>query len=88
MEKSLFFIRWKNNFDRPSHFPSYFLSLFKILSSTIEKIEKLQRGFLWSRTRESKRDHLINWDLVCKSKVDGGLGFGKVSLRNRALLGK
>ncbi|KAL6337749.1 hypothetical protein AAG906_037343 [Vitis piasezkii] len=39
-------------------------------------------------TREGKKDHLISWDLVCKSKVEGGLGFGKVSLKSRALLGK
>ncbi|RVX05009.1 hypothetical protein CK203_019326 [Vitis vinifera] len=41
-----------------------------------------------SGTREGKKDHLISWDLVCKSKVEGGLGFGKVSLKSHALLGK
>ena len=25
---------------------------------------------------------------MCRSKEQGGLGFGKISLRNRALLGK
>ena len=71
-----------------SHIPTYFLSLFKFSSSVARKIEKLQRNFLWLRDKESKRIHLISWDLVCKSKVERGLGFGKVSLRNCALLGK
>ena len=52
------------------------------------KIERLQRDFLWSRVGECKRDHLISWDVVCKPKAKGGLGFGKISLRNYAFLGK
>ena len=52
------------------------------------KIERLQRDFLWSGIGEGKRDHLVSWDVVCKPKAIGGLGFGKISLRNLALLGK
>ncbi|RVX13277.1 Histone-lysine N-methyltransferase ASHH1 [Vitis vinifera] len=37
---------------------------------------------------EHKRDHIVSWDLVCKAKGEGGLGFGKTLVRNRALLGK
>ncbi|RVW69156.1 hypothetical protein CK203_064456 [Vitis vinifera] len=48
----------------------------------------MQREFLWSGVGEGKRDHLVNWDIVCKPKSRGGLGFGKISIRNVALLGK
>ena len=68
--------------------PSYFLSLFKIPTSVAAKIERVQRDFLWSRVGEGKRDHFVSWDVVCNPKVKGGLGFGKISLRNLALLGK
>ena len=68
--------------------PCYFLSLFKLPASVAAKIERLQRDFLWSGIREGKRDHLVRWDVVCKPKEIGGLGFENISLRNLALLGK
>ncbi|RVW26926.1 putative ribonuclease H protein [Vitis vinifera] len=71
-----------------SHIPSYFLSLFKISISIASKIEKMQRDFLWSGAGEGKRDHLIRWEVVSRSREMGGLGFGKTSMRNSALLGK
>ncbi|RVW16838.1 hypothetical protein CK203_098160 [Vitis vinifera] len=63
-------------------------TLIRIIFLVAAKIEKLQRDFLWSRVGEGKRDHLVSWDVVCNSKVKGGLGFGKISLRNLSLLGK
>lgn len=71
-----------------SHIPSYLLPLFKIPAAVVGKIEKLQMDFLWLGAIETKRDHLTRWDLVCKPKVKGGLGFGKIPLSNHALLGK
>ena len=64
-----------------SHIINYFLSLFKIPAIVAAKIERLHRDFLWSRVGECKRDHLISWDVVCKPKAKGGLGFGKISLK-------
>ena len=37
---------------------------------------------------EGKRGHLVGWDLMCRLKEFGGLGLGKIALRNQALLGK
>ncbi|RVW83275.1 Transposon TX1 uncharacterized 149 kDa protein [Vitis vinifera] len=71
-----------------THMPCYFLSLFKLPASVAAKIERLQRDFLWSGIGEGKRDHLVRWDVVCKPKEIGSLGFGNSSLRNLALLGK
>ncbi|RVW92839.1 LINE-1 retrotransposable element ORF2 protein [Vitis vinifera] len=59
-----------------------------IPASVAVRIERLQRDFLWSGVGEGKRDHLVSWDVVCKSKMKGGLGLGRISLRNSALLGK
>ena len=71
-----------------SHIPSCFLSLHKIPSSVATKVEKMQRDFFLSRFGKEKRDHLISWTQIYKSKKEGGLGFENISLRNRTSLGK
>ena len=50
------------------------LSLFKISVRVAKKLEKLMQDFLWHGASDSRRDHLVSWDVCCKSKQDGGLG--------------
>ena len=64
------------------------LNLFVESTSMAAKIERLQKDFLWSGVGKGKRDHLVSWDVVCKPRAKWGLGFGKISLRNLAILGK
>ena len=64
------------------------LNLFVESTSMTAKIERLQKDFLWSGVGKGKRDHLVSWDVVCKPRAKWGLGFGKISLRNLAILGK
>lgn len=35
-----------------------------------------------------KRDHLVNWEVVCRPKSHGGLGIGRLKEKNIALLSK
>ena len=44
-----------------SSLPTYFLSLFTIPTHVANKIEKLQRDFLWG----DRKIHLVGWDKVC-----------------------
>ncbi|XP_057839248.2 uncharacterized protein LOC131049223 [Cryptomeria japonica] len=67
--------------------PVYFLSLFKISIAMVEKLEKIQRSFLWTGMEEKARISLVNWELVYKPKYMGGLGI-RISDLNKALLTK
>lgn len=37
-------------------------------------------------TAQNKRVHLINWDIVCRPKCNGGLGIKKAAAMNKAML--
>ncbi|XP_059629652.1 uncharacterized protein LOC132272538 [Cornus florida] len=71
-----------------SSLPTYFLSLFQIPCSVADRIEKIQRDFLWGGRGEEFKYHLVNWDQVCQPLRFGGLGIRKIVPFNRALLGK
>ena len=47
------------------------------------KIEKLQRDFLWG----DSKTHQLGWDKVCMPIANGGLGITKLTTFNKALLG-
>ncbi|RVX23461.1 Transposon TX1 uncharacterized 149 kDa protein [Vitis vinifera] len=60
-----------------------------VIERISRRLDGWQKAYLsFSGVGEGKRDHLVSWDAVCKPRVKRGLGFGKIPLRNRALLGK
>uniref|UniRef100_A0A2N9GUS3 Reverse transcriptase zinc-binding domain-containing protein n=1 Tax=Fagus sylvatica TaxID=28930 RepID=A0A2N9GUS3_FAGSY len=71
-----------------SSLPTYFLSLFTIPKSVANRLEKLQRDFLWGGMGNNFKHHLVGWDKVCVPKAKGGLGVRSLVLFNKALLGK
>ncbi|RVW27006.1 putative ribonuclease H protein [Vitis vinifera] len=68
--------------------PIYQLSLFRMPKLVAKRLEKLQRDFLWGGGRMERKIHLINWEVVCTQKENGGLGIRKIDLLNKALLSK
>jgi hypothetical protein len=55
----------------------------------VDKLEKIQRNFLWSaRGSEKNRLSLVSWDTICKPKSRGGLGVRRISNLNNILLTK
>lgn len=68
--------------------PIYFLSILKCPMSMAHRIEKLERDFLWQSGGNLKKFHLMDWESVCRRKVESGLGFRHIRDMNQALLRK
>ncbi len=68
--------------------PIYALSLFGILGKIAERMEKIQRDFLWNGNEGKKRYPLVAWEKVCLPKRYGGLGIRKITHLNKALRAK
>ena len=71
-----------------SSLPTYYLSLFTIPVNVANRIERIQRNFLWGSYGDGVNHHLVNWDIVCSPINYGGLGVKKLVVFNKALLGK
>ena len=63
-----------------SSLPTYYLSLFTIPISVANRIEKIQRNFLWGVKEVETNFHLVNWDTVCSLITYGGLGVKKLDV--------
>jgi len=71
-----------------SSLPVYYLSLFKMPKKVTTEINKIQRRFLWNGKHESRISALVKWEVVQRSKKEGGLAVGDLLIKNAALLFK
>ena len=62
--------------------------LVRMPTVVANRLEKLQRNFLWGGGVIEKKSHLIKWDVICSEKEQGGLGLRKLTVMNKVLLGK
>ena len=71
-----------------SSLPTYFLSLFTIPLAMTDRLERIQRNFLWGSYEEAFKYPLVAWNKVCWPVETEGLGIRRFGLFNQALLGK
>jgi hypothetical protein len=71
-----------------SNIPTYYLSLFPIPVRVANRLNKIQKDFLWGGIGDEAKFHLVNWNKICTPLHAGGLGAHNFIQFNRALLGK
>ncbi|GMI85885.1 hypothetical protein like AT4G29090 [Hibiscus trionum] len=69
-----------------SSLPIYYLSLFKMPTSIVQKLNSIMAGFLWGDSPSSKKIHWLKWDQICSDFSNGGLGVRNIEVQNRLLL--
>ena len=52
------------------------------------RIEKLQRDFLWYGMGDEFKIRFVGWDKACAPIANSGLGIRKLTSFNKVLLGK
>jgi len=68
--------------------PAHFLSLLPLPVSVANKLEAIQRKFLWGSFGSDVKFHLVRWNIIKNPVPEGGLGVRDLRLFNEALLGK
>ncbi|GKV47795.1 hypothetical protein SLEP1_g54657 [Rubroshorea leprosula] len=71
-----------------SSIPAYTMQTVLLPHSTCDAIDKMNRNFLWGTKTGNSRPHLVSWEVVCRSKDQGGLGLRAARDNNRALVAK
>lgn len=68
--------------------PVYMMQTALAPAAVCDKLNRLNRNFIWDNIDGQSKAHLVDWDTVCNSKKDGGLGIRKSRAMNQALLSK
>lgn len=68
--------------------PSYVMQGVALPMHICEKIDKVNRDFLWGSTKDKRKLHLVDWGKIVKSKEEGGLGLQTARAKNISLLAK
>jgi hypothetical protein len=71
-----------------SSLPSYFMSLFMLCKTFLEKMDKHRRCFFWHGKKLKRGYYMVKWTKVCRSKKKGGLGILDLDKQNISLLCK
>lgn len=66
----------------------YAMQYFELPKLLCRKLEGIMKKFWWENNKSLKGIHWSNWDVLCKPKSVGGLGFKNMHLFNKSLLAK
>ena len=67
--------------------PIYHMSVYLLPKTIIKRLDKV-RTFFWQGGGTKKKYHLVKWEIICKSKKQGGLGIKDLRRMNISLLCK
>ena len=71
-----------------SAIPNYVMQGVALPIHVCEKLDKINRDFLWGSISEKKRMHMVGWSKIVRSKEEEGLGIQAARVKNIVLLSK
>ncbi|KAL5780129.1 hypothetical protein ACOSQ2_010866 [Xanthoceras sorbifolium] len=64
------------------------MNLFKLPQKLIHDLHRLSARFWWGSGQATNKIHWCRWDLLCKNKFNGGLGFWDLRCFNQTMVAK
>jgi hypothetical protein len=64
------------------------MGVFKLPMSVCDDLSKLIRNFWSGAERGKRKTHSVSWDILCRPKPHGGMGFRDMRLFSQALLAR
>ena len=68
--------------------PTFAMSCFRLPVGLCQDIEMLIQKLWWGQRRDRRKIHWKKWEVLCKPKLEGGLGFKDLCKFNEAMLAK
>lgn len=66
--------------------PTFTMSCFKLPLDLCDEIGSLIRKFLWKQKGEQQKIRWKKWEVLCKPKSEGGMGFKDLVKFDEAML--
>ena len=57
-----------------SAIPNHVMQAAALPTHLCDKLDKINRDFLWGSTNEKRKMHTVGWGKIIKPKEEGGLG--------------
>jgi hypothetical protein len=58
-----------------SSIPTYYMSMYLLPKTILEKMDKTRKKFFWQGGGEKKKYHLVKWDKITRPKKKGGFRY-------------
>ena len=68
--------------------PTFAMSCFRLPVGLCKDIEMMISKFLWGQRGDRRKVHWKKWEILCKPKLEGGMGFKELCKFNEAMLAK
>ena len=69
--------------------PNYAMNIYLLPLELCKELELMMNAYWWGNSSNGGRGiHWFRWDLMCKPKAMGGIGFKRIHDFNIAMLGK